>query len=183
MAEAPGATTALSGEGLLLRPYRSDDADVLFEAVRESIESVGRWLPWCDANYTLADAEAWIARGGEAWRSGERFPFAIFDAATSAYLGGAGLNQRNRLHNFMSLGYWVRASRQREGIAVRAARLTAAFGFRDVGLTRIEILAEVDNRASRRVAVMLGARFETIARNRLIARGGPVDAALYSLVP
>jgi len=40
-----------------------------------------------------------------------------------------------------------------------------------------------DNRASRRVAEALGARFEGIARNRLVVHGRPTDAAVYALVP
>ncbi len=108
--------------------------------------------------------------------------FAAFDAAAQ-FLGSVGLNQRNRAHNFMNLGYWMRASQQGNGIAVRAARLVAAFGFGQVGLTRIEIVAALDNRASRRVAERSGAVFEAIARNRLVDRGNPIDAALYALVP
>jgi RimJ/RimL family protein N-acetyltransferase len=183
MPDSPVATTELLGDGLHLRPYRAGDAALLFAAVRESVGPVGRWLSWCDESYSEADAQAWIVRCDEAWRTGEQFAFAIFEAATSTFLGGVGLNQRNRTHNLMSLGYWVRASRQREGIAVRAARLVAAFGFQTIGLTRIEILAELDNRASRRVAGSLGASFEAIARNRLIARGTPGDAAVYALIP
>jgi len=183
MPDTPAATTQLFGDGLHLRPYRAEDAALLHAAVCESLESVGRWLPWCDANYSVADAQTWVVHCDEAWRSGEHFAFAIFDAETSAFVGGVGLNQRNRLHNLMSLGYWVRASRQREGIAVRAARLAAAFGFQAVGLTRIEILAEIDNHASRRVAETLGAQFEAVARNRLVARGIPTDAAVYALIP
>ena len=183
MAEPAAETVELIGGGLLLRPYRGQDADVLFSAVRESIDSVGRWLPWCHAGYSQSDAEAWITHCAETWPRGEHFSFAIFDADSSAYLGGIGLNQRNRTHNFMSLGFWVRASRQRQGVAVRAARLVAGFAFATLGLTRVEVLAEIDNCASRRVAKTLGATFETVARNRLLARGQPIEAAVYSLIP
>jgi RimJ/RimL family protein N-acetyltransferase len=183
MPEPAPETVELIGDGLRLRPYRSEDASVLLPAVRESIDSLGRWLPWCHAGYGEADAAAWIAHCEQTWRTGEHFAFAVFDAETAVFMGAAGLNQRNRMHNFMNLGYWVRASRQRQGITVRAARLVAAFGFQVIGLTRIEILAELDNRASRRVAESLCASFEAIARNRLIASGVPTDAAVYALIP
>jgi RimJ/RimL family protein N-acetyltransferase len=172
----------LNGDGLLLRPYRQEDSRMLAAAARESAESVGAWLPWCHADYSDAEADEWIARCAEGWRSGEHYAFAAFDAAAQ-FLGSVGLNQRNRPHNFMNLGYWIRASQQRNGIAVRAARLVAAFGFGQVGLTRIEIVAALDNRASRRVAERSGAVFEAVARNRLVDRGNPIDAAIYALVP
>ena len=182
MPEPEPEAVELTGAGLRLRPYRSTDASALLPAVRESIEPVGRWLPWCHAGYDAGDADAWIRHCAKSWRSGDEFAFAVFDAGSDDFLGGAGLNQRNRTHNFMNLGYWVRASRQKQGIASRAARLVAAFGFESLGLTRIEILAEAENRASRRVAESIGARLETIARNRLVAPGRVLDAALYSLV-
>jgi len=173
----------LRGDGLVLRPYRPEDSHALAAAARESAESVGAWLPWCRTDYSEAEAGAWIMHCGEGWRSGEHFAFAAFDASTAQFLGSAGLNQRNRPHNFMNLGYWVRTSRQGNAIAVRAARLVAAFGFRQVGLTRIEIVAALNNHASRRVAEKSGAAFEAVARNRIVDRGNAVDAAVYALVP
>jgi RimJ/RimL family protein N-acetyltransferase len=173
----------LLGDGLLLRPYRPEDSHTLAAAARESAESVGSWLPWCHASYSEAEADSWIAHCAEGWRSGEHFAFAAFDASTAQFLGAAGLNQRNRAHNFMNLGYWVRTSQQGNGVAVRTARLVAAFGFAQVGLTRIEIVAALNNRASRRVAKKSGAAFEAVARNRLVDRGNPIDGAVYALVP
>jgi RimJ/RimL family protein N-acetyltransferase len=173
----------LTGDGLLLRSYRAEDSRALAAAVRESVESVGAWLPWCHADYGDAEADAWIAHCAEGWRRGEHYAFAAFDAKTSQFLGAAGLNQRNREHNFMNLGYWVRTSQQGNGVAVRAAQLVSGFGFEQIGLTRIEIVTALDNRASRRVAEKSGAAFEAIARNRLVDRGNPIDAALYALMP
>ncbi|HET7064402.1 MAG TPA: GNAT family protein [Rudaea sp.] len=183
MSEPIPDSIELGGDGLLLRPYRAEDSRALAAAVRESAESVGAWLPWCHVDYGDAEADAWIMHCAEGWRSGEHFAFAAFDAKTAQFLGAAGLNQRNREHNFMNLGYWVRTSRQGNGIAVRAARLVAAFGFGQIGLTRIEIVAALNNRASRRVAEKSGALFEAVARNRLVDRGNPIDAAVYALVP
>jgi len=173
----------LGGDGLLLRPYRPEDSRALAAAVRESVDSVGVWLPWCNTGYGDAEAEAWIAHCAEGWRSGEHFAFALFDVGAGQFLGAAGLNQRNREHNFMNLGYWVRTSQQGKGVAVRATQLVAGFGFGQIGLTRIEIVTALDNRASRRVAEKSGAALEAIARNRLVDRGNPIDAALYALVP
>lgn len=180
----PGARAApieLTGSGLRLRPYRDGDAPALFAAVRESTETVGRWLPWCTPEYGERDAEDWIGICAAGWRSGDHYSFAVFDDA--GFAGSCGLNQRNRLHNYMNMGYWVRASRQRRGVASRATALVARFGLAQLGFARIEIVIEPDNVASRRVAEHIGAQFEGIARNRIVTRRGPADAAMYSLVP
>lgn len=172
----------LSAERVLLRPYRVDDASIVFAAARESVDTVGKWMPWCHAGYTEAESMAWIEKCQAMWQSGEAYEFAVFDLANE-YVGGAGLNQFNRLYNLANLGYWVRQSRQRCGLATAAVRTLASFGFEKLGLTRIEIVAASENGPSRRVAEKAGALFECLARNRLVIHGVPLAAAVHSLVP
>ncbi|MHB1059166.1 MAG: GNAT family N-acetyltransferase [Rhodanobacter sp.] len=177
------ATRELSDGKLYLRPWQDDDADALFEAARESVATVGRWLPWCHADYGTDDAVAWIAHCRDSWRSGADHAFAIFAAGSGQLLGGVGLNQRNLPHRSANLGYWVRQSRQGQGLAAPAATLAARFGFGPLGLIRIEIVTLPDNRASQRTAERIGARFESLARQRLWAAGRAHDAHVYGLIP
>ncbi|NUR21360.1 GNAT family N-acetyltransferase [Frateuria sp.] len=173
----------LAEGALVLRPWRPEDAPALQEAVLESVESVGHWLPWCHTGYGLDEAKAWIGHCREGWIADEHFAFGIFEQGSGALLGSTGLNQRNRVHHSAAMGYWVRHSRQRQGIARQAARLAARFGFERLGLVRIEIVALPDNGASRRAAEQAGARFEAIARHRIWVRDEARDAAVYALVP
>jgi RimJ/RimL family protein N-acetyltransferase len=183
MADPVDPNIELFADGLRLRPYRVTDADALIGAVCESIDCLGQWLSWCPPNYGRKEAQAWIAHCANAWRRREEFAFAVFDAHGGEYLGGVGLNQPNRVHNFMNLGYWIRTSRQRSGLASRAARRLAEFGFAQLGLTRIEIVMPVTHVASERTAARVGATFEGVGRNRLLLHGRPVDASMYALVP
>jgi ribosomal-protein-serine acetyltransferase len=169
--------------GLLLRSWRTEDAPALHEAVQESLETVGRWLPWCHAGYGLGEAQDWIRHCREGWAADEHFAFGVFEKDSGALLGSVGLNQRNPVHRSAALGYWVRQSRQGHGIAQRAARLAARFGFGELGLVRIEIVVLPDNQLSRRTAQRAGARFEAIARHRIWMRDQARDAAVYALVP
>ncbi|HEY8682889.1 MAG TPA: GNAT family N-acetyltransferase [Rhodanobacter sp.] len=172
------------GDGrLCLRPWQEHDAGGLYDAARESMDSVGPWLPWCHAGYELDDAVAWIAHCQAAWHAGEHYAFPILDAATGELLGGVGLNQFNRAHRSANLGYWVRQSRQRQGIAAAAAALATRFGFEQLALIRIEIIVLPANHPSRRTAEKIGAHFETIARQRLWVNGQASDAAIYGLIP
>lgn len=173
----------LSSPRLRLRGWQETDAPRLYDAARESVASIGPWLPWCHAGYTLTDAQAWIAHCQAAWRQGGHYTFAITDATDGSLLGGIGLNQRNLLHRSANLGYWVRQSRQQQGICVEAAKLAARFGFDTLDLVRIEIIAAVDNRPSRRVAERCGAQFEGISRQRLVHAGRVLDAAVYGWIP
>jgi RimJ/RimL family protein N-acetyltransferase len=176
------APVEVAGEGVVLRPYGPRDASLALAAIRESMDSVGRWMPWCHADYDAHDSAAWIDKCQASWRRGDAYEFAIFDGA-QRYVGGVGLNQIDHVNNRSNLGYWIRASRQGQGFAPAAARCAVAFGFETVRLTRIEIVAACDNFASCRVAEKLGALREGMARNRLVLAGKPVAAFVYSLVP
>lgn len=181
--DTPESGIELRNARLRLRPWQDEDADRLVEAVHESADSVGRWLPWARAGYDRDRAMAWIAHCRSGWQAGGHFAFAVFDAHRHGLVGGVGLNQIEPLHRRANLGYWVRGSRQRQGLASTAARLVTHFGFERLGLIRIDIVALPDNQPSRATALRIGAQFEAIARHRLLVEGRPCDAAVYGLIP
>ena len=173
----------LTRQRLHLRPPTLEDCDALYRAAIESVDMVGRWLPWCHAAYDRAEGQAWIEACLAAWQREESYAFFIVDRRDHQLLGGCGLNEIDRLRLRANLGYWVRASRMGQGVATVAARLVARFGLETLCMQRLEIVAAVDNTASQRVAEKLGAVGEGRLRNRLRIRDVPHDAMGYSLVP
>lgn len=176
------APLELDAQGVRLRPWRAGDAQALYEATRESIGSVSPWLPWLHEGYSQDDSAQWIADCQSSRERGEAYAFGVFDAQ-GRVLGDLALNRIDPKRGSANLGYWVRESAQGQGVATRAARAIAAFGFHVLGLVRIEIVIAVDNLASRRVAERLGAHFDGISPNRIMHRGEPAPAAVYSLLP
>lgn len=175
--------TSLISGGLCIRPLRRHDADALHAAILESAATVGKWLPWCHAAYSLAEAGQWLDAGERELRSGAAYSMGIFSEDGGLFIGSIRINGINREHNFAQVGYWVRQSQQGQGIAPRALGMVARYGFRVLGLTRLEIVIQEDNHASRRVAEKAGATFDGLLKNRLVVRGAPHTAAMYSLTP
>ena len=173
----------LSEGPLLIRPFREGDASALYEAVRESVAEVSPWLPWCHQNYSIEESREFIGSRELTSQGGEWYSFGIFEKVGDRFLGGIGINFINRVHQMANLGYWVRTSAAGRGVATVATRLAAKFGFEQLGLQRIEIVAAVDNIPSQRVAEKAGARREGVLRKRLLIRGESLDAVVYSLVP
>jgi RimJ/RimL family protein N-acetyltransferase len=178
------ARPTLSDGRILLRPLAAADRDALYEAVAESREEVGRWMAWCHPDYSPDESAQWIAICERGWaaENGDR-EFAIFDARAGRLLGCIGVNQFNRVHHFANVGYWVRTSAARQGVATAAARLIARYAFDVLELARIEIVAQVPNVASCKVAEKLGCRLEGVLRARIAFRASHLDAAMYSLLP
>jgi RimJ/RimL family protein N-acetyltransferase len=173
---------ALSDGYLLIRPFRVEDLNPMYEAVRESIWEVSPWLPWCHPDYRIEDTSAFIMSREDAWRNKGEYGFAVCDAKTGKFLGGVGISQINQIYKCANLGYWVRSSCVGRGVASQSARLAARFGLEELGLQRIEILVATENFASQRAAEKSGAVREGVLRKRLLVNGQPQDAIVYSLV-
>lgn len=167
---------------ILIRPWNKNDIPHLFEAVRESIEVLTPWLPWCHHEYNIDESQSWIDSRPTAWKTAEEYSFAIIDSKTNRILGGTGINRIDHLHDYANLGYWVRVSAQKKGVATRAAILAASFGFSELNLERIEILAAAGNSASQKVALKTGATREGLLRHRHKIRNTYQDAVLFSLI-
>ena len=168
---------------ILLRPHYPEDCEALHSAVTESIREVSPWLQWCHAGYSHEEAARFIKLAGEAWALQTDYPFAIVAADDGAFLGGIGINHVVKPNRLANVGYWVRTSCTRQGIASAAVRLVAQYAFGALGLTRLEIVCLPTNTFSRRVAEKAGARFEAVSRNRIVMHGIARAAALYGLVP
>ena len=175
-------TVVLAQGDVLIRPLASGDTLALHRAVRASIDSLSYWLPWCNADYSEADAAEWIAYSMRAWEARNGFPFGVYDRH-GELIGGVGLSHVDRTSNMANIGYWVSARHCGKGVATTAARLAARIGFGQLGFTRLEIVVLTENLASHRVAMKLGATRETEAHNRLMFQGRPANAVVYSLIP
>jgi ribosomal-protein-serine acetyltransferase len=176
-------TTRLIDNSITLRPFEVDDAPAMVEAVQESIAESMPWMGWCTPDYDLDSARSWLVTLPVNWENGTQYGFAITNTENGKILGGTGLNHINQAQRLANLGYWVRTSATRQGVATRAARLVARFGIEKIGLLRAEIVVAVGNAASLRVAQKAGAQREGILRNRLIVRDKVLDAVMHSLTP
>jgi ribosomal-protein-serine acetyltransferase len=168
---------------VILRPYRLSDADYLYEAVRESLDEASPWLSFAHKDYTVKESRDWLKKRPGEWKKGASYDFAILDVRDGGYLGGCGLNAIDTENLRANLGYWVRTSCTKRGVATTATLLLAEWGFKELALNRIEILVATGNTRSQRVAEKVGAQREGILRKRIVVRNKIHDAIMYSLIP
>lgn len=167
-------------DDIRIRPYRIEDAEALAAAVIESSAELVTWMPWCHANYSIADARTWIKAQIAAREQGTAFEFVI-TAADGAYLGAVGLNQIDTVNRRANLGYWVRSSATRKGVATRGVQLILDWAFQATNLVRLEIVIAAGNVASHRVAEKSGALREGVLKKRLMLYGASRDATIFSI--
>lgn len=178
-----GTEPPTSHRPIHVRPFTQEDAQAFLEAVHESVDTVGRWLPWCHAGYSLDDASTWMSACRTFWEAGHGYNFAVIDDLTGEFLGSVGIDRIDLEHFNANIGYWIKASAAGQGVAPAAVGLILPFAFFELKLNRLEIVALCHNLPSIRVAEKVGAQFECVARHRLTVSSQPCDAAIFSLVP
>jgi ribosomal-protein-serine acetyltransferase len=174
---------SFSDGGITIRPVRLEDAEALFEAINETMPDLQQWLPFSSQNPGLQDIHVWLSEQTEEWAKGRSYAFAILDAQSETLIGGCQLNGLIAIHRLANVVYWVRSTERGHGVAGRAVRLLARFGFEDLGLQRLEILVAVENIASQKAAKKTGARYQGLQPNRILVGGSLYEAVLYSLIP
>jgi RimJ/RimL family protein N-acetyltransferase len=144
-----------------LRRLREDDLDAVFEAVTESLDHLGPWLPWV-AGYDRQSAVEFLARAARDWADGTEFVYAI--VAGGQIAGIAGLMTRIGPGG-LEIGYWVRRGFTRRGLATAATAALVEEAFRLPGVARVEIVTDELNVASAGVPRKLG--FAEAGRRRI----------------
>lgn len=170
----------LRADGIVLRPWRLDDAPAVTAACQDS--DIQRWLPLIPIPYTDAEARAFLERSRQSWKSGESYGFAVDDAETRTLLGSIGI----RMLPFSTghIGYWVAPQARGRGVATSALKTLSRWAFEELRLGRLELATDPENLISQRVAESAGFRREAILRSALEYQDGRrTDSVLFSLLP
>ncbi|SCF35550.1 Protein N-acetyltransferase, RimJ/RimL family [Micromonospora viridifaciens] len=168
-------------DGLLLRPWREDDAEAVHRACQDP--DIQRWtgvprpyLPEHALNFVTGSAPA-------AWAAGTGAQFAVCDAATGELLASCGLVSIDPGLGSAEIGYWTAPWARGREVAVRATRAVARWAFDVRKLRRLIWQAEIGNHASRLVALRAGFRLEGELRLAQPPAGGRREGWLGSLLP
>jgi ribosomal-protein-serine acetyltransferase len=164
-----------------LRPYRVEDAPALHAAALSSVAEIQPFGPWCHSGLSLADTRTWLENQIQAFAARKAFEHAIV-GGDGECLGACGVNQIDETNRRANLGYWVRTSATRRGVATAAVRQLVRWAFAYTDLIRLEVIVSTRNAASLRVAEKSGAVREGILRSRLLLHGVAHDAVLFSFV-
>jgi len=168
---------------LVLRCWDPRDAPLLKDAIDSSLDHLRPWMPWARHEpQTLAQKVELLREFRGQFDLGADSIYGIFDAGEERVLGGTGLHPRIGTGG-LEIGYWIRASATRRGIATEAAAAQARVGLEIGRADRIEIRIDPENVASLGVPRKLGFTEEATLRRRLPAREGePLrDVTIFTL--
>ena len=141
---------------MALRRWRPEDAPILHQAVKESVEHLRPWMGWvAQEPLALDQRRAMLRRWEQTWLGGGDANYGIFVGDDVA--GACGLHYR-RGPKAIEIGYWVHPAFLRRGAATGAAWLLTDAAFAVPGIEHVEIHHDKANERSRGVPHRLGYR-------------------------
>lgn len=165
-----------------LRPW-GEEGDVAAITTSCNDRAIAEFLDLIPSPYTENDARAYLEICREGWADETQTNFAI--TAGGPPLGSVGVRWVERDQGVAEVGYWVAADARGRGLCTRAVRLVSRWVLEECGGERLQLRADVENTASRKVAENAGFTEEGTLRSsrynpRLRRR---VDFVMYSLLP
>ncbi|MBB5190390.1 hypothetical protein HNQ50_001112 [Silvimonas terrae] len=175
----------LQTDRLLLRVPRAGDGVAVHAAVVETLPLLRAFpasLPWAMFPPSVAASESWCRERAAAFLLRKDLPFLAFDRFTGELVLATGLHRPDWQIPRLELGYWCRASRQRQGYVQEAAGALLGLAFETLAARRVDAFCDSDNTRSRQVCERLGMALEAVLRNHRATPDGVVgDSCVYAI--
>ena len=169
-------TVELKTERLLLRPFRLEDVDGVFEYAAD--EEWARYMPTVPQQYTRRDAEEFLAGAVLApWETNPIFAIVL----DSTVIGGISVrvdvqNETGELGYAIGRPYWG------QGLMPEAGTAVVDWAFEEFVLAKVHARADLRNVGSQHVMEKLGMTREGVLRSHSKRRGKRVDYVYYGLL-
>lgn len=168
----------LSNERVSLREFISMD----WEAVHTyaSLEEACRYQPW--GPNTIEDSKVFVEQVLQAACQQPRKRYALAIEVNGSIIGAGEISVEDFQHQVGELAYIVHPAYWGQGIATGVAQLLIEFGFRELGLHRIQATCDYRNIGSAKVLEKVGMTKEGRLREHLLIKDGWRDSYLYSIL-
>jgi RimJ/RimL family protein N-acetyltransferase len=173
--------TPIETERLVLRRFRRDDLEALYE--QQSREDVARYLPrgvrsWGEVERVLARRIASTKLAGD----DDGLSLAVERRADRRLIGDLTIWLRSAEHRQVEVGYVFHPDSHGRGFATEAVRRLVELAFDGAGAHRVYARADPRNEASTRLLTRLGMRLEAHFRESEFFKGAWGDEVVYAIL-
>ena len=173
-------TVTLETERLILRRFRMEDAQKIFENWASDPE-VTRYVIWSthvDVCVTKTLLETWIPQ----YENSDYYNWILCLKDTGEPIGNVNAFSEGSYRQGLTLGYCMGRAWWGQGYMPEAVRAVMGFLFREVGVNRIQADHDTRNLKSGRVMQKCGMQYEGTLRQAVVTNAGPADIAVYSIL-
>jgi len=169
-------------ERAVLRCWNPTDAEVLLQAVSQSVEHLREWMPWARNEPTSLEDKIALLRN---WRAefdlDSDYTYGIFSPDEKEVWGGTGLHKR-LAGSALEIGYWIRADLINRGLATEISAALTKVAFAVNRVDRVEIHCDPENVRSAAIPRKLGFTQEALLHRRATKPdGSPADMVIWTL--
>ena len=173
--------TILENERVLLRPLALADITFLEKYV---LEEPALWKFSLVAIQNKIDLEKYIQDAHHARSQQTAYPFIVFDKLTQSYVGSTRFYDIQLAYGTTLLGYtWYSQKVWGSGLNQHCKFLLLQFAFDRIGLKRVELRADNNNKRSIAAMKKIGCTVEGVLRNHLpMPNGTRRDSIVLSIL-
>jgi ribosomal-protein-alanine N-acetyltransferase len=180
----PEPALTLHGEKVRLRPPRMGDYRAWSDLRRISRDFLQPWEPtWPEDDLSRASFRRRLSIYTRDLELAQGYAFFVFRRSDDRLVGGVNLRDvRRGVAQMGALGYWVGQPYARSGYTLDGVKAVCNFGFRQLGLHRLEAACLPENEASHRLLLRAGFEQEGLARAYLKINGRWADHLLFGMI-
>jgi RimJ/RimL family protein N-acetyltransferase len=176
------ALLTLEGNVVRLEPLRREHVDLFWEAAKESIDEIFRWIPY--SVRSREDFQRLVANALAEQERGQSVAFATLERASGRVIGGTRFMSMDLPNRRVEIGStWIAPAWQRTAVNTEAKYLMLRHAFETWQCLRVELKTDALNQKSRDAILRLGAKEEGIFRKHMVTWSGRVrDSVFFSIV-
>ena len=167
-------------DALELRQVQAHEHQEMYELVDQNRIQLREWLPWVDYMSAPGQYVPIIKDWVEMNDAHEALTLGVYYKGELA--GMCGFNRIVGLSRRAEIGYWLAEEYTGTGIMTKAVKGLIDYGFSELGLHRIEIIAGVENKKSRKIPERLKFTEEAVMRDYEFLYDHYHDCALYRML-
>lgn len=163
----------LEGSTVRLEPLHPEHAPLFWEAAKNHVDEIFRWIPYSIKN--LGDFDALVTKTLAEQERGESVAFATIQRASGKVVGGTRFMNIDRANRRVEIGStWIATAWQRTAVNTEAKYLMLRHAFEIWKCIRVELKTDALNQKSRNAILRIGAKEEGTLRRHVITWSGRV---------
>lgn len=155
-------------------------AQALYEIIVHDRVELARFLPWADKINVVEDEIDFIKQMRRETAEYKKFALVVLVNGDAA--GMLDLHNIKLKNQSAEIGYWLGQAYQKKGIMTQAVKKLAEVSFNQLGLHRLSLLADHENRASCAIAERLNFAHIALLPDEVKYHGEFRDMELYTLI-
>lgn len=170
---------SLETRRVILRKLQLSDASNMFDIF--SKDEVTKYYD-LDTFTSIKQAEELIERLLYRYENRKQIRWAIVLKETEQFIGTCGFHAIEEEHWKAEIGYELHPDSWGQGIMTEVIKAVIQYGFKEIGLNRIEAFYDPENISSARVLEKNGFEYEGLLKKRFFEKGKFVDGAIAAII-